>query len=317
MLKKIAKKLDLTLSDDLAFGTYSGYTVTFAQSEKELELFVDARLSSADQESIEALKRFVQNQSASFGLKSFSMAATGASVTAGKKDGALLLDFFPLFLKRLRELDIPGDAVCSNCGQPMPPARRYVRISNHAHSCDPVCADKLLAKPAASKKSVARPKGSFLGFVGGLVGCALSAALYFWLGSSGYSCAWAVVLFPILTYYGYKLFGGKASVGRGVTVIVLPLLAYALAAGALLCSLVFAQWHAGGYVFTLAELIQNIRGVLSQSGPTGQSILRQLYAGSVFLLIGYIYALPTAFAKRRLPNISELHTGSVKEAAHV
>ena len=317
MLKKIAKKLELTLSDDIAFGTRSGYTVTFARSEKELELYVDARLGSADAAVIETLKRFVQTQSASFGLKSFSMAATGASVSVSQRDSELLLDFFPLFLKRLRELGIPGDAVCSNCGAPMDAGRRYVRISNHAHSCDPVCAQKLLSKPAASKKSVSRPKGSVLGFVGGLLGCVLTAALYFWLGGTGRYSAWAVALFPVLTYYGYKFFGGKGSVGRGVTVILLPLLAFALTAGALLCYLVFVQWHAGGYVFTLGELIQNVRAVLAQTGGAGRDILRQLYAGGVFLLIGYIYALPTAFAKRRLPNISELRIGGSKETAHV
>ncbi len=316
MLRKIAKKLDLTRSDDIAFGSRSGYTVTFVSTEKELELFVDARLVSVDAPVIDTLKQYVQSQSSSFCLKSFSMSATGASVTVAKKDSELLLDFFPLFLKRLRDLGVPGDSVCSNCGRPLRAEPRYVRLSNHAHSCDPACAERLLAKPAAAKKSGARPHGSVLGFTGGLLACLLAAALYFRLGAAGRYCAWSAALFPILTYYGYKFLGGKGSVGRGLTVILLPLLFFALTAGALLCYLVFLNWRAGDYVFTLNELVQNVRAVLAQSGEIRQSALLQVYSGGVFLLIGYIYTLPIAFAKRRPPNVSLLHFGTSKEAAH-
>lgn len=305
LLKRIAKQLDLSAADGVLYGRRGGYVITLSEAGRDLELFTDARIGSADSAAVTALKEYVQGISAKYKLKSFSLSPTGASIVCPAKEKDGLCELLDPYLAELRALGIPGDDVCSNCGQPLTDGR-LVRISGHVHSCDRACAEKLLASPAAKKKLGARPQGSFLGFLGGLLGCALACAGYFWLGEKGYYCAFAAFFLPVFTYYGYYLLGGRSSIGRGVTVLVLPLLGFAATALALLGVLVFRQWWGANYVFSLSDLAKDLVGALAQPQLREQFLLRQVAAGGVFLLLGYVFALPGAFPKKRLNKISAL-----------
>ncbi|MEG0912946.1 MAG: hypothetical protein RSA97_03785 [Oscillospiraceae bacterium] len=299
------KELELTRSDDIVYGKYDDYIVTFTENEKEVELFVDTRLGSVDSDTIAELKKFVQASSVGYKLISFSMSATGASVVVNKKNASSLLEFCFLFISQLKTLGIPGDNVCSNCGRQITHSS-LVRIANHAHSCDPECVQKLIAGSAGKQRKRTVQKGSFLGFIGALLGVILAVSGYVYLGMNSYFCAAAAMLFPIFASVGYTLFGGKPCAAKGITVIMLPILFFAAAAFGILCYSVYAQWISLGYVFSVSELTVQVAKSIATPKLIQEFVYEQVLIGGIFILIGYIFSLPQAFAKKQPPRISVL-----------
>ncbi len=299
------KELELTRDGDIVYGKCDDYIVTFTESDREVELFVDTRLGTVDSDVIDRLKAFVQTSAVGYKLQSFSMSSTGASVVVAKKNSALLLEFSALLLSQLKTLGIPGDDICSNCGRRMH-KQSLVRIANHAHSCDPECIDRLIENAAKQKPARVRQQGSFLGFIGALFGVLLAVAGYVYLGINAYFCAGVAALMPVLASAGYRLFGGKASISKGITVILLPLLFFAGAALLVLLYAVYTKWIGLGYVFSISELVNQVSGSLLLPAIKDGFLLKQIGEGGVFLLIGYIFCLPQAFAKKQPSRISVL-----------
>ena len=299
------KELELSRDGDIVYGRCGDYIVTFSEQNREVELFVDARLGRVDSGAIDELKAFVQASAAGYKLVSFSMTSTGASVVVAKKNASLLLEFSALLISQLKTLGIPGAGICSNCGQPMG-SYNIVRIANHAHACDSECASRLLAGASRQQPVYVRQQGSFLGFMGALLFVLLSAAAYAYLALNSYFCAWVAVIMPIAASLGYALFGGKPCAGKGTSVLLLPLLFFSGAAFFVLLYSVYLHWIDLGYVFSLRELISLVSKNLTAPVLKSEYLYKQVAEGFVFLLIGYIFSLPQAFSKKQQPRVREL-----------
>ena len=304
-LAQFKNDLGLLERQGILCGEYKDYIITVTQIGREIEFFADARVGSTDAARAEALRSFVKASSHDYKLSSFRMESTGTSITSDVKNASLLLDFIYIYMDKLAELGVPGKRVCSNCGKAVDKPV-IVRISEHAHSCDRDCVERLVASSEASRGSQSRPRGSFIGFIGALLGCLIAAVLYIFLGMSGWFCAGAAVLFPIFASYGYSLLGGARSAGKTISVIVLPLVMLALSAFAVLCALVYKNWHELGYVFTLAELVGECVKSLSVDYVRSQFLIGQLGVGCVFLALGWLFAVPDALPKKELPRICEI-----------
>lgn len=303
-LKVIEKDLGLTYSQGILYGRYGNYMVTFNQIGKELEFFTDARLASVSKEQSDALREFVKSNALSYRLLSFSMSSTGTTVTILAKDVTLLLDFVYVFMNELGARGIPGVSVCSNCGLPSN-SRKIVRIGTHAHTCDAECAERLVAK---CKGTLTRtlPQGGFVGFIGALLGCTAALIIYWLLGINGYYCAAAAFLIPIFASYGYSLLGGSRGIPKAVTVVLMPTLLFTAAVFVLFCLLVYRDWLAGGYIFTISELISETVKSFSADLLKTEFVYKQFLVGLLFIALGEIFALSDSFAKKELPRISEL-----------
>ncbi|MEG0752127.1 MAG: hypothetical protein RR998_05805 [Oscillospiraceae bacterium] len=309
-LKQFKTDLGLREEQGILYGEFKGYIITVTQKEREFEFFVDARLGNADSAITQALREFVKGSSHDYKLASFRMESTGTSIVCARKNGALLLDFIYIFMAKLAELGVPGKNVCSNCGQPVEHPIT-VRISSHAHSCDSSCVSRLISSSEASRNSKSRVHGSFIGFVGAILGCIVALVLYIFLAANGYFSAGAAVLLPVFAGLGYTLLGGARSVAKGISVIVLPLVLFAIAVFGVLCALVYNNWHDASYVFSLSELVIECFKALKEPYVMKELIVNQFGVGCMFIALGWIFALPDAFPKKSLPRISELgqHNG--------
>jgi hypothetical protein len=137
-----------------------------------------------------------------------------------------------------------------------------------------------------------------LGFVGALLVGLLGVMPYLYLGYNGYACAYAAFLIPLASAFGYYMFGGNPSLGKLIVCFILPLFLYLLAALGLLCYSVYASWFEAGYVFTLKELVGTVLEHLrTNPALTEEFVYRQALFGGLYLLIGYVFTLPTAFQR--------------------
>ncbi len=305
-LKPFVKEFSLEYSNDVCFGMYDEYLVSFAHFDKSIELFIDARLGTLDRASYERLRGLIQSNSNGYGVKSFQLTATGLSVVVGDKDPDSLLNFFYMLINELRYLKVAGKSVCTNCGRVINGDEVIIKLGRHAHVCDAQCATKI--EHSASDKEVPVSRGhSFLGIIGALVLCLASAAVYIYFGYRGWFCAWAAVLMPIGACYGFKLFGGKPSTTMAVTTIVLPAVIFPLSAFALLAYEAGISWYAEGYSFSIRELITQVwEYFITAFNVNSNFVVWQLLTGLAFLVIGYIFAIPSCRGRKLAPHFARL-----------
>lgn len=297
-LKHIKKELGFSEGPGLIYGYYDDYMVSFSMLDKEIELFVDAALDENDQDTLNRLRTFLKSNAASYDLTGTSFSPTGISVRAGEKKYEPLLEFFFIFMNQLKLLRIAGKGVCANCGLPIGDNGVLLKIGHHAHTCDDACAQRILTSGKA-KAAEKTKKRVFAGTLGAILVGLLGAILYFILGLLGYTCAPAAFLIPLAAALGFYAFGGRPCVGKAVVCFVVPLIVFALVCLVLLGYSVYTAWTAGGYVFTFSELFDSLIGVLRDSAEFREQFLnRQVLFGGIFLLAGFVFTLPTAFAKR-------------------
>lgn len=296
-LRQIKKELGFTEGPGLIYGYYSDYLVTFSQMDKELELFVDAELDESDEEMLDKLRLFLKANAPAYNLTGSSFSNTGISVRVSTKESEALLEFFFIFMNQLKLLHVPGAAYCANCGGEIGDDHVLLKIGSHVHTCDEPCAQKIVSSGKA-KAAGKTSKRVLPGILGALLIGLLGAVPYIFLGYKGYTCAPAAFLIPLAVAFGFYLFGGKPGMGKLLTCILLPLVLFAVAAAGLLGLSVYQDWALNGYVFTMGELIEAIRTTFLGNEAFREAFLyRQVLFGGIFLLAGYVFTLPTAYAK--------------------
>lgn len=307
-LKPFIREFSLKCEYDVCYGVYENYLVTFSHYDKSIELFIDSRLGTLDRASYERLRGIIQSNANGYGVKSFQLTATGLSVVVGDKEADTLLDFFYMLVNELRYLKVPGCEVCTNCGRAIDGESAVIKLGRHVHTCDRQCADRIERGSADVKKpsSNGRP---VLGFVGALILCVLSCAVYLFFGYKGWFCSWAVMLMPIFAFLGFRLFGGRPSLGAGISCVVAPLLVFPLASFSLLTYMSGEQWLSGGYSFSVRELIECVKNyILNSFSLSDPFVVRQLGMGLVFLALGLLFVLPSCRGRKRSPRFARLES---------
>lgn len=296
-LRYIKKELGFAEGPGLIYGYYGNYMVSFSTEDKEIELFVDAELDENDEETLEKLRTFLKGNAHAYNLTGTAFSPTGISVRTEEKNYEGLLEFFYIFMNQLKLLRVPGADLCSNCGAPLINEHVILKIGNHAHTCDDDCAQKILSSGKA-KAANKTNKRVFLGTVGAILISLLSTALYIYLGYAGYPAAPAAFLIPLAATFGFYMFGGKQGVGKLIVCFIVPLIVFAVAALTTMGLTVFQSWSAEGYVFSIKELLSAISSVLKDNELFREQFLyRQVLFGGIFLLAGFVFTLPTAYAK--------------------
>lgn len=297
-LKHIKKELEFSEAPGLVYGYYGDYMVSFSLLDREIELFVDAALDENDSDALGKLRTFLKGNAAAYELTGTSFSPTGISVRTLEKNYEALLEFFFIFMNQLKLLHVAGREVCANCGEKIRGDGVVLKIGNHAHTCDETCAQKIMEGGKA--KTQARSKGRALpGVIGaGVVGL-LGAVPYFVLGTLGLPCAPAAFLMPLAAAFGFYAFGGRPGTGKVITCILVPIVVYLLACFALLGFVVYSDWSNSGFVFSFKELFDTIRRTFADSAEFREQFFnRQMLFGGLFLLVGYVFTIPTAFTKR-------------------
>jgi hypothetical protein len=297
-LKYLKKELDLKESFGVVYGMFDNYLATFSHKNKEIEIFVDAKVDPSDGEAVGRLRTFIQNNAAGYKITASSLSNTGISITVGIKDQDLVSEFFYLLINQLKILKIRGADYCANCGGAIKGGRKIVKIGSHSHSCDEDCAEKIMSSKRATAARTKVSRHGFPGFLGALIFCLIGSAPYFYLGYNGYSCAYAAFLIPLAAALGFFLFGGRRGWAKLLTCALVPAAVFLAVSCVLLGYSVYSFWFDAGYVFTVPELASAVLDGLSADGALRDGfIFNQLLTGVFFLLAGYVFTLPTAFAR--------------------
>lgn len=296
-LRYLKKELEFSESVGIVYGMVGQYLVTFSLKRKSVELFIDAKIDPADTVAVDRLRAFIQNNAVGYHITASSLSNTGISMTLSGKDQEVMMELVNILINELRLLKISGATHCSNCGEPIEGKQQMVKIGSHAHVCDSPCAERIMGSDKAKAARVKIVKRGLPGFFGALIFSGLAAALYFFLGIKSLPCYYAAVLIPVAADLGFFLFGGKRGWAKMTACALLPLFFFALAVFGLLLYPAYAQWTADGYLFTFAEFINTTLNALKTSTVLAEGFNRQLLFGGICLTIGYVAALPSAYAR--------------------
>lgn len=297
-LKHLKKELDLIEGFGIYYAVFETYVVTFADKNKETDIFVDAKVDPSDTDAVNRLRTFIQNNANGYKITASSLSNTGVSMTVSEKDQDVVLELFYLLINQLKILKIKGSDYCANCGELIDGRRETVKIGNHAHSCDVECAERIMSSDKAKAAKTKVAKRGLPGFLGALLFTIIGTVPYFILGYNGFPCSYAAVLIPLMCGAGFFLFGGKRGWAKFLSCLLLPLFFYCLGAFALLGYSIYNVWWNLGYVFTISEIISAILNNLKDNDMLREGfVFRQLLFGGVFLLIGYVFTLPNAYSK--------------------
>ena len=297
-LKHLKKELDLNESANIYYGLFENYIVSFSGKNKETEVFVDAKIDPAETETVDRLRKFIQNNANGYKITASSLSNTGVSMTVDLKDQDVVLELFYLLINQLKILKVKGTGYCANCGNAIDSGRKIVKIGNHAHTCDEDCAERIMSSDKAKATKTKVAKRGVPGFFGALLFALIGCVPYFVLGSNGMVCSYAAFLIPVMAGFGFFLFGGKRSFVKLFTCIFVPLILYALTAFGAMGYALYNRWWDAGFVFTVSDIIAAIiDGLKANDAFVEGFFYRHILFGGVFLLAGYVFTLPTAFAR--------------------
>jgi len=297
-LKYLRKELDFTEAAGVVYGCYENYIVTFSLKNKEVEVFVDAKVDPSDTEVVERLRAFIQNNANGYKITASSLSNTGVSMTVRVRDQEVILELFYLLINQLKVLKVSGADRCANCGEEIPDKRKLVKIGAHVHACDAECATRIMSSDKAKAARTKVSKRGFPGFIGALLFSLVAAIPYFLLGYHGMTCHYAAILIPIACGVGFFLFGGKRGWAKLVTCILLPVLVFAAAAVVTLGYTYYRLLLSQGYVVSIIEISDQIIEAVSPNAELFTVMIqRQLLFGAIFLAIGWLFTVPTAYQR--------------------
>lgn len=294
----LKRELDFSESAGVVYGNLDDYIATFSLKAKEIEIFIDAKVDPSNNEVVDKLRTFIQSYANTFKITASSLSSTGVSITVGERDQEGVLELFYHLLNQLKFLKVEGNGICANCGDAIQGKRHLVKIGTHVHACDEVCADRIMSSEKAAVAKTKVKKRGFPAFLGSILFSIIGILPYLVLGYYGLPCYFAAFAIPISCAVGFFLFGGKRGWVKLLTCLVLPVLFFGAAVIGALGYSIYDQWLQAGYYIEVQYVWDAMLAHFHPlTGDLFSTLYDQLMYGGIFVLLGYLFTLPTAYAR--------------------
>lgn len=287
-LRLYAEELQLKVREDCAYGDVDGYLISLYQNAEALRLHVQFALFGDEQ----ATKRFQVDEF----IKPFVTPCylegywiNEAGVEIGFRDGFSVMkrmrELLPQLLAELKRLEVPGGAVCGQCGQPIVAEAMLMQVGKRVLRFDSDCGRALqeqmeaqVAEHRAEKKH--RLRGTLGAILGALVGSIPWGIVY----GVGWFVGWLGFLIGWCAKKGYELLGGKPGWPKIIAVVTssLVMMVVSMYIGEAVSVMVILK----AYEPTFMEAVVALWQALCLNAEVRDPFILNLAMGLVFMFLG-------------------------------
>lgn len=305
--KKYAEELGFRITDGVAYGEYKGYLVTIKEGSgwKSMTFAVSFPDEVSRASVINRLNdtAFLQSQ----GIRNASYTNSLIEITFVDTIGTMkrIRPFAEAFSDELKAWGVRGVDCCNACGKELngQPVATLL-IADNVFLMDEVCAEETTKACRVEADAVLSSGNMSTGVLGAAIGGLVGVIPWTIVSIMGWFVGWLGFLIGLAAKKGYEIGKGKETKAKGITILVVVLLAVLLAEYiGLSLSLTWSwmdMYPEAGFVVNLYDAFTQLPLILMQDSEILVTVIFDVILGWVFAILGVFSTLKQIFLSAKI-----------------